>query len=430
MLEIGQVIEGTIETIAFGGEGILRYQGFVVFIPFTAVGDQILCRVTEVKRSYAKAILIELIRESETRTKPLCPYFGVCGGCQLQHLKHDAQLKYKLNSVTDALKRIGHLKFPEFRIIPATLNWSYRRHITLHLRPKNEGFEAGYIGQDHHSLVVIKTCPIFNTRDDPIIKQVQLWVEKIPNPLRQEGRLTILKNQKQQYILSFQFGHEFTIDQKIFQTFFQHSPFLSGVMIQTPKKTIAIGEVICEEKIEEMSVHFSPQTFIQNHPEQSLNIYKQICQIASQLGQLHILDLYCGFGVASLLLGRKGHSVTGIELNPDAIRFAKENADLNHIKNVHFIQGDVEEILLRWLNKNQVDFIMMNPPRHGLTKKIIKILMESSVQSLIYVSCMPSTLARDLACLSDLYIIEEGRVYDMFPQTAHVETLVYMKRKS
>lgn len=429
-LSVDQMIEGEIETIAFGGEGILRYRGFVVFVPFTAVGDRILCRITEVKRSFAKGTLIELQYASHYRTEPLCPYFGTCGGCQLQHLQKEAQLKYKLNAVTDALKRIGHLSIPPFSITPATTNWSYRRHITLHLKPKKEGFEAGYIGQDNRSLVVVETCPIFNEPHHPILKQLQQLVEQIPNPLQQEGRVTILKNHRHQFILSFQFGSKFVINLKVFQSALQQSPHFAGITVQTPGEQISLGDPYCEEKIEGVTFRFSPQTFIQNHPEQSLNIYRQICQLASQSFQHPVLDLYCGFGMISLLLAQQGHAVTGIEVNAEAIRFAQENALLNHLKNIQFIQGGVEKTLPLWLKTHQTSLIIVNPPRQGLTQAVVQALLKAKTDSLIYVSCMPATLARDLSVLCKNYQIEEGHIYDMFPQTAHIETLVYLKRKN
>lgn len=430
MVVIDQIIEGEIEAIAFGGEGILRYRGLVVFVPFTAVGDQIACRITEIKRSFAKGTLIELKYASHYRTKPRCPYFGTCGGCQLQHLQEQAQLKYKLNAVTDALQRIGQLALPSFPIIPASTNWSYRRHITLHLRPKNEGFEAGYIGQDNQSLVVVQTCPIFNEPHHPILQQLQQLVQTIPNPLQQEGRVIILKNHRSQFILSFQFGPKFAIDLKFFQTALQQSPYLAGIIVQTPDENISLGDPYCEEKVEGLTFRFSPQTFIQNHPEQSANIYRQICQLAGQSFQQPILDLYCGFGITSLLLARQGHLVTGIEYNAEAVRFAQENATFNHLKNIHFVQGDVEKVLPHWIKTHQAGLIIVNPPRRGLTKGVLKTLLKAQAKSLVYVSCMPSTLARDLNVLCQCYQLQQGCVYDMFPQTAHVETLVYLLRHS
>lgn len=429
MLTVGEVIEGEIEAIAFGGEGILRYRGFVVFIPFTAIGDRISCRLTEIKRSFAKGVLITIQRASHYRTPPPCPYFETCGGCQLQHLNTEAQLKYKLGTVIDALKRIGHLSLPPLQIIPASSNWAYRRHITLHLKPKGEGFEAGYIGQDNHSLIVIQTCPIFNEPHHPIIQQLQHLVAQLSNPLKQEGRVTVLKNEKEQFILDFRFKEKFEINQKIFQTALQQSPYLAGIIVQTPNQQYTLGDLYCEQKLEGLTFRFSSQIFSQNHPEQSAQIYRQMCELAGRAPQQQVLDLYCGFGISSLLLAQQGHSVTGVEYNREAIKFAQENASFNQLKKAHFIQGDVQKVLPQCLKKEKYSLIIMNPPRQGIAKGVLQTLLKAQVDALIYISCMPATLARDLNILCQHYHLQEGRVYDMFPQTAHVETLVYLKIK-
>ena len=215
-LQSGDLIEGQIEKIAFGGEGILRHRGFVVFIPFTAPGDHLICRLTEVKKSFARGELIELKKPSPDRIKPLCPYFGVCGGCQLQHINYKEQSKYKLEAVKEALSRIGHLAPDKVSFVPANLRWAYRRHITLHLRPVKKTFEAGYIAIDNHSLVVVRTCPIFNRFKDPVLRQLQDFIQTIPNPEELEGRLTVLKNHRNQYILHFQFAHHIELTDSLF----------------------------------------------------------------------------------------------------------------------------------------------------------------------------------------------------------------------
>ena len=207
--------------------------------------------------------------------------FWFCGGCQLQHIDQEDQLKYKLNAVLDALKRIGHLSLPPFQIVPASSNWAYRRHITLHLKPKENSFEAGYIGQDNHSLIIVETCPIFLESSHSVIKEIQQLVHLIPNPSNQEGRVTLLKNQHAQFILSFQFGPLFDIAPQIFQKALQEFPHLAGIIVQTPRKQLVLGETDCEQRLEGLVFRYSPQTFIQNNPEQSVNIYRQICELAS-----------------------------------------------------------------------------------------------------------------------------------------------------
>ncbi|MBS4164440.1 putative RNA methyltransferase pc0248 [Candidatus Protochlamydia amoebophila] len=430
LLTIHTQVEGEITAIAFGGAGILRYYGFVIFVPFTAPGDQIICRIIEIKKSFAVAELVKLKHPSSLRVQPPCPYFGKCGGCQLQHLNEQTQLNYKLTAITDTLKRIGHLKVPSVEMSTAQLNWAYRRHITLHLKSFNQSFQAGYIATDHFSLISIDTCPIFNNLYDPIIGILQKFISTLPNSNQQDGRLTLLKNQNSQYILSFQFCSLNEFNRILFQEALEKYPILSGILVTSPKKQWIIGNPYSEQKIENLIFRFTPQAFIQNHPEQSLYIYKKICSLTTQLKSKKILDLYCGFGITSLLLANQGHFVTGIEYNSDAIRFAKENSKLNHLPHVEFLEGDVEKILPICLKSQKcVDLVIVNPPRIGLSKSVIKILMSALPEDMIYISCMPSTLARDLSILcEDLYKIHECTAYDMFPQTSHVETLVHLKK--
>ena len=321
-IQVNDFIEGEIQTIAFGGEGILRHKGFVIFIPFTAPEDFVRCQITEVKKSFAKALLIQVLKPGPRRIEPFCPYFGTCGGCQLQHLDDLGQQNYKLGAVKDALLRIGHLHEHPV-IVPALLKRAYRRHITVHLRPEQGFFTAGFIGCDHHSLVVIETCPIFNPEDDSILEQLQAIVGKISNPLNREGRVTILKSESERYILSFRFDSDFKIDKAFFSAVFRQYPLFTGIIVTNEKhEELILGDPFTEIQLEGLKFRITPRTFIQNHPEQSANIYRHIAKIAGERVRKTILDLYCGFGISSLLLARKDHSVCGVEYNREAIDFA------------------------------------------------------------------------------------------------------------
>lgn len=429
LLQIGKSLVGTIETVAFGGEGILRHEGFVIFVPFTASGDHISCKITEVKKSFAKAELISILRPSPHRTTPPCPYFGTCGGCQIQHLDEMAQNTYKQEAVKDALKRIGHLNFDAVTFIPATLKWAYRRHISLHLRPHKGTFHAGYIATDNHSLVMIETCPIFNKPEELIVRHVQEFVHGLPNQHHQEGRVTILKNQKDRYILSFHFAKSFETDPSLFKQILERYPEISGVLFNRGNQEIVWGNPYAEIHLEGLSFRFTPQSFIQNHPEQSANIYRKICALSHSSNNKTILDLYCGFGITSLLLAKQGHDLIGIESNKEAIQFANENARRNSLT-ARFIQDDVEKGLPRLAASISPDLVILNPPRIGVAKNVLQTLLDMEPKEIIYVSCMPATLARDLAILcQDKYEIQECVAYDMFPQTAHVETVAYLQKK-
>lgn len=425
-LHAQDLIEGKIETVAFGGQGILRYKRFVIFIPFTAPGDIVRCRIQKVKKSFAIAQLETILVSSTHRIRPLCPYFGTCGGCQIQHLDDEAQMNYKVQAVGDALKRIGQINISQIIGIPAHLKWAYRRHITLQLRPFESAFLAGYIGEDNHSLIQIQTCPIFNQLDDHILSFLQALIKKLPNPRHQHGRLTLLKNQSDQIILFFQFHQELPLTESRWSVLLQDFPHLSGAIIHSPHQEWVLGNPYCDQEINGLFFRFSPKTFVQNHPEQSLKICRSICQLLSGQSR-RILDLYCGFGMTSLLLAKEGHQVLGIEVNSEAIAFAKENAKRNQLE-VQFEQGDVEDWLPRF-HDSRFDLILVNPPRTGLSNAVIEGILSLKPKEMIYISCMPATLARDLAKICCIgYQVNECKVYDMFPQTAHVETCVYLKR--
>ncbi len=423
--QVHSIIEGTIETLAFGGEGILRYQGFVIFVPFTAPGDQITCEVTEIRSSYGKGKLVSIVIPSTERIQPFCPYFGRCGGCQLQHLSTSAQDDYKVNAVVDALSRISQIVFPPPHFIPATLKWEYRRHITLHLKASKDGFIAGYIGSDHVSLIVIEACPIFISESESILQEIQSFLSTLTSPEVLEGKLTVLKNNKGKYILLFKFSSHMSFEP--FMAFLKRNVSVAGIILQTNRERKVAGHVECEFTFEDLLFHYSPESFVQNHPEQSSKIYRKVCELIGDSNSKTILDLYCGFGVTSLLLANHGHQVIGIESNPHAIHLAKKNASVNQLDKCTFVRGDVEKTLPQQYPSLKPDTIVINPPRVGMAKKAVDQVIRYQARECIYISCMPATLARDLKYfLKAGYQINSVYIYDMFPQTAHVETLVHL----
>ena len=423
------LLSGKITDLAFGGEGILRQEGCVVFVPFVVPGDEITCQLVQKKKSFVRANLIEVQVPSSDRIKPLCPHFGLCGGCQLQHLNYQAQLEAKQKWVQDALIRIGGMNVSVNPIHPAVQQWAYRRHIHLKLRPKNHTFEAGYITTDHHSLLQIQECPIFLSSKELLLKEIQEFVGKIPSNGSEEGKLTLLKQDQGQFFLHFHFKYlPSNIEELIQQAASQHSHWQS-ITVSSMNKTITVGEKYAQVIIEGILFQYSARAFMQNHPEQSLNIYTQILNIADQTKPQHILDLYCGIGISSLLLAKRNYSVTGVELNREAIQLAKQNAKENTIKKAKFLQGDVKDLLPSLIKQNN-DFVIINPPREGLYPEVVDTLVNSPVKNLIYISCMPSTLARDLKKLSQKYEVVSCQPYDMFPQTAHVETVIHLRPHS
>jgi 23S rRNA (uracil1939-C5)-methyltransferase len=421
---------GPITGIASEGQGIVRQEGLVTFIPFTVPGDDIQYQITDHKKNFALGRLQHIIKASPERIPPLCSYYGTCGGCQLQHIQYEAQVTYKRQWIEEALKKIG--KFAGITvpaITPANLQWAYRRRINLILKCQKNAYHAGYIANDNKSLVEIESCPIFVEKHDPIIKNVQDLCNKLIPADSTDGKVTILKSDHN-YILHFHFKILPGNADKILSDALK-SPSIIGILATSQKKSLQFGAIAASCSIQDLSFDFSPTTFIQNHPEQSLNIYKKIATIAKESDAKKILDLYCGIGVSSLLLAKQKRHVKGVELNPLSIKQANANAKKNGLSSfTEFITADVEKVLTQILEKDQPDFIIVNPPREGLSSKVTQTLKSSPAKTLIYISCMPSTLARDLKILGeDKYEIASIEAFDMFPQTVHVETVVVLKAK-
>lgn len=416
---------GKVSSLAFGGNGIVRQENLVVFIPFTLVGETIRYRIVQRKKNFAVGELVEVLEASPARVTPLCPYFGSCGGCQLQQMNYSAQLEAKRQWIEDALKRqagLADVVVPP--VIASQLQWNYRRRVSLVLKPFEERFKVGYIATDNTTLLEVKQCPIFIPKEDPILLLLAKTAASLIAEDDTEGKVTILKHPEKGYLWHFSFKVMPRNADQVFKDALKANPQILGILASSRGKTIQLGtqEVIIE--IEGLTFEVTPKAFIQNHPEQSLNIYNTIRASAKRLNPQAILDLYCGIGVSSLLLAKEGFSVLGIEANQEAIQLAKANAQRNHLSKERFKQGLVEQDLPQLLQQEKPSLVIVNPPREGMHADAIAALKNYPVQHLFYISCMPSTLARDIKALSPIYHLTAVQGYDMFPQTTHVETLV------
>ncbi len=428
MLSLGQLITGTIEDLAFGGAGIMRHAGQVVFIPFTAPGDSVEAEITAIKPRFAQAQLKQVLNPGPDRIKPRCPYFGSCGGCQLQHLNYAAQLRYKQQSVQAVLTRLGGISQFEIEMHPATPHWHYRRHIHLQLRRKEgSGFVCGYIGVDNISLVQAATCPIFLEEQSVVLQQINELAAALPAGRIQTGRLAIFKTARG-LLAHFHFGEALPIaSQEIFKQFLGANREWCGIEVSSPGQSHLVGEESLLYETNGLVIEASSRAFLQNHPQQSALIYQTLLELTKNTSG-KLLDTYCGLGATSILFSKNGWQVTGIEYNAQAVQLARRNAARNESQ-VNFLQGKTEDLLRRELLKQKPDLVLLNPPKTGLHKKVVQELCEFAPKQLLYISCQPATLARDVASLKEKYDIQSCQAFDMFPQTAHVETLLSLRAK-
>ncbi len=429
---IGQEIEGTVSHIAFGGKGILRYDGLVVFVPYTAVGDVVRVKVREQKKSYAEGLLVEVLEASSGRAEPKCPHFGICGGCQIQHIGYEQQLAYKRDAVVDTLQRVGKLTLDDFDIVGTPQQWHYRRHIRLTLLQQQGHYALGYLAAGTHNLVEVEVCPIFWELHDPIVSQLRRHIAQLDiAKAATRAYVSLTKNGSGGLIVCFDFdGKAPSNASRVIQDMIAGVPTIVGVHIASKNYRDTFGDVGCSMTIEGLKFSYVATAFVQVHPEQSAALYAHLMELAAPKQGDKVLDLYCGVGVISLLLAKSGAETIGVELSADAIAQAKANAKNLGLSNASFFEADVSKILGRLL-KQGFDRVIVNPPRTGLDRRVLHALRDQGPRHLIYVSCMPATLARDLKELCHGgYKIVSCRSYDMFPQTAHVETLVCLERAS
>jgi 23S rRNA (uracil1939-C5)-methyltransferase len=417
--------QGTIECLAFGGKGIARMQDrFVVFIPFTIPGEKVRFEVTRRKKNYAEGRIIEILEKDPGRLIPLCPYFGTCGGCQLQHMSYPLQAHYKQQTVQESLQTL----FPQVKVDLTCADpiWAYRSHITLTLEPSKSGFSIGYVGLDNITLVKIDQCPIFHTAVNPIIPTCQSLASELSTMHKAGGKLKIINRGEGEYILAFHFL-------RIPLNFSYVAPQYLGkgicaISATSPQEQLAYGDFHLEFALENFTLKYHPNAFLQNHLNQSRNMAFAVRDWIKDSSPKILLDLYSGIGVTSLLSAPYAQSIFAVESNSQAVQIAEANARAYQIQNVTFLTETVEKAAPDLLRKNP-DMAVVNPPRIGLSKTAAEMLATSSLKKIIYVSCHPASLKRDLTLFKrEGFHLTHARAFDMFPQTGHVETLVVLAR--
>ncbi len=364
-----------IEKLTFGGDGLSRHEGLIYFVPLSAPGDELKVRITETKKNFSRAEIFEIKKASTLRTEPLCPVFGQCGGCQWQHIKYSEQLEQKQIIVTDILRSVVDIKTEILPIIPSPDEFRYRNRIQL----KYDGKKLGFYGRKSHEIVDIDDCPITEkVLSDEIPKLKRSLKEKNSGP---QDKIEIFIDQNQKIQSHFQ----------------------------------------AEEN--------DALAFSQVNRKQNELLVKTVLEWTKNCQPTHIYDLYAGSGnfTFPLMNAFPKASLIGVELSEKAVQSAKQKILENNLSphKMRFFLSDVELFLKRHvLEKNSL--VLLDPPRTGCSERTIKYLGSSHIQQIFYVSCNPSTLARDLQRLrlEKKWKIRRIQAFDMFPQTSHVESLV------
>ena len=387
------------------GRGVAYVDGKITFVPKTIPGDIVRINITKEKKKFNEAECLELIASSPSRIAAPCPYFAKCGGCQLQSLEYDKTIQYKKEKIDNILRKnkIVH----EVEMIDNPKPYNYRNKISL----KVIDGKIGYYLSGSHELIEVLACRIANLAINTCLSFVKTF--NIIN-----GEVVIRCNQNEEILLVINSNDKLDIDVDKLKKHIK----LVGIIINNK---VYYGESYLFERINNCLFKISYDSFFQVNPYVASKLF-QIVKDNIRAND-KVLDLYCGVGTLSLMAGEKAKSVVGIEIVPNAILNAIFNAQINGLNNVKFLLNDVKDAI----NKITLDFtkVIVDPPRSGLTKDIIEVLLKIKPESIIYVSCDPQTLVRDYKLLMGGYVLEKAYALDMFSYTYHVESLWLLKRR-
>ena len=442
----------TIDDLGSGGEGIGKINGFTVFVENALPEEKIMVLILKLKKNYGFGKLIRVIEPSPYRVKPKCWIAKQCGGCQLQHMSYEGQLRYKTKCVKDDIERIGKQKGIEVPpVIGMEEPWFYRNKAQFPVGESRDGkLEIGFFAKRSHRIVDTRVCYIQDKCNTEIIEAIRGFMEEFEiSAYREETHKGLVRHiftrigRKSGEIMvclvinGHKLPHEEILIERLRQIQGMKSIMLNvntektNVILQGKTKTLWGSNTISDD-IDGIAFEISPLSFYQVNPVQTEVLYKKALEFAALTGEETVLDLYCGIGTISLFFARKAKSVFGVDIIPEAIADAKENALRNGIENVRFEVGAAEELIPALYEKGELkaDVIVVDPPRKGCDEALLETIALVAPKKLVYVSCNPATLARDIAYLGGKgFEVKKIQPVDQFPSTVHVETVVLMSRK-
>ncbi len=442
-----------IEDLGSAGEGIGKYQGYTLFVKNALIGDKAKVKVMKMKKSYGYARLLELIKESPYRVKPRCELAGKCGGCSIQHLDYKKQLEYKQNKVKSCLERIGgfHDEIMMEPIIGMEEPYYYRNKAQFPVGKNKEGkVIIGFYAGGTHSIIDTTHCYIQTEINEIIMGKVRSFLEEYHISIYDEEEnkglvrhiLTRVGFTTGEIMVCIIInGKELPHKEELIQSLCDIPNMTSiSVNVNKEKTNVILGEKVVTmwgqpyitDYIGDIKYQISPVSFYQVNPVQTRKLYETALSYADLHGDEVVWDLYCGIGTISLFLAQKAKQVYGVEIIPQAIEDARRNAEINNIKNAEFFIGAAEEILPREYHENSLyaDVIVIDPPRKGCEESLLDTIIQMSPKRVVYVSCDPATLARDLKYLCDRgYQLSKVQVVDQFGHSVHVETVVLLSKK-
>ncbi|MBQ6297759.1 MAG: 23S rRNA (uracil(1939)-C(5))-methyltransferase RlmD [Selenomonadaceae bacterium] len=427
-----------IHNLGSSGEGVGKLGELVIFVEGALPGEEVLAEIETRKRNYAIGRLVEVVKKSSERVEPFCPLYKDCGGCQLQHLSYSAQLNWKRQQVIDAIERIGKIGGVE---ILDTLGMEnplrYRNKMQF---PVGKNLQIGCYARGSHKIIDTQSCMIQNELNDKILAAVRNVAKKFNlQPYNEDTHKGFLRHVMGRVGCNGEFmivlvtaTKNFPNEKNFVRALLKELPNVTSIQqnVQTFHNNVILGhdtkilygKPTIHDKIGRLSFNISARSFFQVNTAQAEILYKTALDFAELHGHETIIDAYCGTGTISLFMAKKARKVIGVEVVSSAIADAKKNARENNIRNAEFIVGDAVKVLPKIFEP--ADIVIVDPPRAGCDKKVLETFAAMQPEKIIYVSCNPATLARDLKILYELgYQTKKIQPVDMFPFTSHVESV-------
>ncbi|MBP5356778.1 MAG: 23S rRNA (uracil(1939)-C(5))-methyltransferase RlmD [Clostridia bacterium] len=439
MLCKNDVIELMVDNLGYRGEGVARVDGIPVFIDGALPGEKVRALIILVKKSFYVAKLLEVLISSIERVSPVCPHFSKCGGCNLQHLDYSCQLEYKKEQIEDALKKIAGTKARVSSIYASPLRYGYRNKISIPVRKEGARAVMGLYAYNSHRIIEIDSCPLQSEKINELIGKLKKLVNKFDafDELSGSGELKHFVAREIGGKISLTFVVSKNIAGKIKRIIAEESGLADEIWMNiNPSNTnvilgkqfeFLVGQII-KEKLFGFKTSIHPAGFLQVNYEVADAIYEKVMQLTKSLNPDVVIDAYCGGGMLTAKLASVSKKVYGIEIVEEAIQSAIDFHKDHNIQNTEMIAGNCATVLPKIVSKAKNELVVLDPPRTGCDDEVINAVNASEANNVIYISCNPATLARDLAKLTS-YDIKEICAFDMFAQTCHVETVCLLTKK-
>ncbi len=448
-LSIGDKIKLEIRKQGINGEGIGYYNKLAIFVPGAILREKVNCEITDVKTGYAIAKLDSIERVSTKRIDPVCKFYDQCGGCQMQHIDYIEQLKTKQSILKQSFRKYTP-NIDSDLIIKKTLgmkdNFGYRNKSQLPFKNMNFGLGLGMYQPGTNHFVYFDECVVQNPKINLINRQALQVLRKHKmfayDQLNKEGILLhlvtrYLENTHEASVTFIVTKYDKVLDE-IAKELALKNPEIKSISYSINRRNstlifgsdvkIMFGEKKIRDRIDDLDILISPDAFHQLNSKQMDVLYKELLKTVNLQGDETVIDCYSGIGITTLQFARHAKKVYGIDYSEASIKDAKENARINHITNTEMISEHVEGALPRLLSEGvKADIIVFDPPRSGLDQQVLNAIMNASIDKLVYVSCNPSTLAKNLSVLTEKYDVISVQPIDMFPHTASVESITLLK---